>query len=241
VETLSAATLLAEKSSVRRAIRARRVRLEVDPIDGVSAAVLNEYVTDESAAAESAWCLPDLAYGGEAWAVLRLKIARQCVDATSAVPLITVRIRYVGLDGEPRAIDGEPLRLPTLPGSAFHAIADDELVARRVRELEAARLQQQARDAARRQDWTEVGSLLRCVAHVAEDNPWVRESIEELRALADRKDDVLFAKESAFQSHRLQTRLAAPDESAGSHRLAKVAAYLRRKTNQGKGDEHPEF
>jgi hypothetical protein len=74
---------------------------------------------------------------------------------------------------------------------------------------------------------------------VAEHNPWVRDSIDELRAIADRADSALFSKEASFQAHRMQTRLAARDEANGSHRFAKVAAYLRRKTNQGKGDEQP--
>jgi Ca-activated chloride channel family protein len=229
-----------EEFALLDATCARRVKLEVDAGDDVVATMLNDYIVDASGAQGSAWSLPDLAYGGEAWAVLRLKIARRCVDATAAVTLLTVRIRYVGLDGEPRAIDAESLRLPTLPASAFHAIADDELVARRVGEVEAARLQQQARDAARRGEWVQAGSLLERAARAADDNPWVRESLEELRSLADRKDCAMFAKESAFQSHRMQTRLAAHDESADSHRLANVLAYLRRKTNQGKGDAPPQ-
>jgi Ca-activated chloride channel family protein len=229
-----------EEFALLNATCARRVRLEVDAGDGVSATMLNDYVVDASVSTTSAWSLPDLAYGGEAWAVLRLKIARQCVDAPAAVALLTARVRYVGLDGEPRAIDAEPLRLPTLPASAFHAIAEDELVARRAGEVEAARLQQQARDAARRGEWSEVSSLITRALRVADDNPWVRESLAELRALADRKDDAMFAKESAFQAHRMQTRLAARDESAGSHRVANVLAYLRRKTNQGKGDGQPQ-
>ena len=66
-----------------------------------------------------------------------------------------------------------------------------------------------------------------------------RVRVESGTQLAERNDEMMFGKEAAFQSHRLQTRLAAHDEQAGSHRVSRVASYLRRKTNQGKGDEQP--
>jgi hypothetical protein len=69
----------------------------------------------------NSWWLPDLAYAGEAWAVLRLTIPRQRVDAASAEPLLGITVHYVGLDGEPRAIQGAPLILPGLPAAAFQA------------------------------------------------------------------------------------------------------------------------
>ena len=227
-----------EEFALLNATCARNVRLELVTAAGVSATLLNDYVVaGESAAMSNSWWLPDLAYAGEAWAVLRLTIPRQRVDAASAEPLLGITVHYVGLDGEPRAIQGAPFPLPALPVSAFQAIAEDELVARRTGELEAAQLQQQAREHARRHEWQQVDAVLQRASRAAEHNPWVRESIAELRVLAERKDDMMFGKEAAFQSHRLQTRLAAHDELTRSHKESGLASYLRRKTNQGKGDE----
>jgi Ca-activated chloride channel family protein len=229
-----------EELALLNATCARSVRLDLAATAGVSATLLNDYVVaGESAATPDSWWLPDLAYAGEAWAVLRLRISRQRVDVAAAEPLLGVTVHYVGLDGEPRAIAGALRTLPTLPVAVFQAIAEDELVARRAGELEAARLQQEAREHAQRHEWTQVDAVLQRASRVAEHNPWVRESICELRVLAERRDDTMFAKEAAFQSHRLQTRLAGHDEQAGSHKVSRVASYLRRKTNQGKGDEQP--
>jgi hypothetical protein len=144
-------------------------------------------------------------------------------------------VRYTTLDGEPRAIQPFTLALPALPVSAFHAIAEDELVARRAGELEAAYLQTKARAAARVGDWAGVESALRKAERAAANNPWVAESVKELRALAAQKDEVMFSKESAFASRRMSTRLAEQNENWSLGGPA-GASFLRRKTNQGKAD-----
>ena len=74
--------------------------------------------------------MPDLAYGGEAWAVIRLRVPKSLADAASGlVSLLSVSVRYTGLDGEPRAIKPESLALEAIAASAFDAVAEDELVA----------------------------------------------------------------------------------------------------------------
>jgi Ca-activated chloride channel family protein len=222
-----------EEFELLNALCARRLRLEFAPAPGVKVKLLNDYVADGM----NAWLLPNLAFGGEAWAVLRLRIPAPGVHADTngdCPSLGSFSARYTTLDGEPRAVLPATLALPVLHASAFHAVAEDELVARRAGELEAAYLQTKARNAARDGDWAGVASALRKAEHVAANNPWVAESIGELRELADRKDQVMFAKESAYSAHRMNTRLAPQSESLDHVQAA--ASYLRRKGQQGKGD-----
>jgi hypothetical protein len=127
------------------------------------------------------------------------------------------------------------LALPALPASAFGAIAEDELVVRRADELEAAYLQSKARVAARRGDWSAVTRALKRAERIAANNPWVAASLDELRELAARKDQEMFAKESAFASMRMNTRLAEKNESWSVEAPAS-ASFLRRKSSQGKAD-----
>ena len=47
----------------------------------------------------------------------------------------------------------------------------------------------------------------------------------------------MFAKEASFSAHRMHTRLAVQDETDGDS--LNVAAFLRRKKSQGKGDKPP--
>ena len=226
-----------EEFELLNALCARRLRLEIAPAPGVKAKLLNDYVAD----GDNAWLLPNLAFAGEAWAVVRLRVPSPAAagddqDESSSLPLCTFSVRYTTLDGEPRAIQPHALALPALRASAFHAIAEDELVARRVDELEAAYLQSKARDAARRGDWSAVARALKKAERIAANNPWVAASLDELRELAARKDQEMFAKESAFSSQRMSTRLAACREPMADFDAPAAASYLRRKTNQGKAD-----
>jgi Ca-activated chloride channel family protein len=209
----------------------------VEPAPGVKAKVLNDYVTDTEG-----WALPDLAFGGEAWAVVRLRVPANVMSANqgegSPLPLCSISLRYTTLDGEPRAIQPTSLALPALPAAAFGAIAEDELVVRRADELEAAHLQQKARAAARRHDWPGVAAALKKAERIADNNPWVAASLSELRELAARKDEESFAKEAMFASRRMNTRLAQKCESPDVQD-AVSAPYLRRKSSQGKADPKP--
>jgi Ca-activated chloride channel family protein len=225
-----------EEFDLLNALCARALRLEVVTPPGVKVKLLNAY----PAAGDGAWALPDLAYGGEAWAVLRLKVPAPALPAAGSAAqdlrqLLTLALRYTGLDGEPRAIQPQSLALPVLPASAFHAIAEDELVVRRVGELEAAELQQRARLSAMRGDWSAVMALLQRAERLGAENPWIAAALVELRQLAERRDDVMFAKESAFSSVRMQGRLAAVSETRDGLDAA-PASYLRRKSAQGKGE-----
>ena len=226
-----------EEFELLNALCARRLRLEIAPAAGVKAKMLNDYVADGS----NAWLLPNLAFGGEAWAVIRLRVPSplQWRGRGAAISLCSFSLRYTTLDGEPRAIQPMSLALPVLPAYAFGAIAEDELVARRTDELEAAYLQTKARAAARRGDWAGVARSLKRAERIAANNPWVAESLNELRELASRKDEVMFAKESAFSARVMSSRLAARDEMGSAYDTPASAAYLRRKGSQGKAERKP--
>jgi Ca-activated chloride channel family protein len=200
--------------------------------------MLNDYVLTD----DEGWALPDLAFGGEAWAVVRLRVpsfvSAGVVQGEVLAALCSFSMRYTTLDGEPRAIQPTSLALPALPASAFAAIAEDELVVRRADELEAAHLQQKARTAARRRDWDGVAAALKKAERIAADNPWVAASLNELRELAAQKDEVSFAKEAMFASRKMSTRLAGSYESLDDKDVP-AASYLRRKSSQGKADRKP--
>jgi len=227
-----------EEFELLNALCARRLRLEIAPAAGAKAKLLNDYVAD----GDNAWLLPNLAFGGEAWAVIRLRISSPVTAAdaeAAALSLCSFSLRYTTLDGEPRAIQPMSLALPVLPASAFGAIAEDDLVARRTDELEAAYLQTKARAAARRGDWAGVARSLKRAERIAANNPWVADSLNELRELASRKDEVMFAKESAFSARVMSSRLAARDEMGSAYDAPASAAYLRRKGSQGKAERKP--
>ena len=224
-----------EEFDLLNALCARRLQLEVEPAPGVKVTMLNEY----AAASETAWWLPDLAYGGEAWAIVRFKVPKKLVGtgADDTVTLGTIALRYTGVDGEPRSLQPAACTLPVLSAAAFGAISEDELLLRRLGELEAAEIQLQARRAAMNGDWDTVMRLLRKAEKLGVANPWVAAAVVELRKLAAQRNEALFSKASAYGSRRMQSRLATRDENLAADVVPPAAAYLRRKPNQGKGDD----
>ncbi len=219
-----------EEFALLNAICARRLVLELQTAEGVRADCLNGY----SPAGDSSWQLPDLAYGGEAWALVRLTVPRRSVSAEPTT-LVSAGVRYVDLGGEPRALQSLALALPAVAaGASYDALLEDELVARRAGELEAARLQQEARAAARRRDWAAVDQFVAKTRALGAANPWLGDIAGEMEALSRRRDEVLFAKEAAYSSTRMANRLAPTaellDPSAGT------PSFLRRKRAQGKSE-----
>ncbi|MFM8442517.1 MAG: hypothetical protein ACKN9W_04130 [Methylococcus sp.] len=217
------------------ALCARSLRLSFGAANGVRGKLLNAYITDEAGIV-----LPDLAYGSEAWAVLRLKIPAAEVERlrASGQPLLSVTITARNLDGKAIRMAPAELSLPSLPAQAFQAISEDERVARRVGEVEASELQDEARQAARRGDWRQVRRLLREVKERAKDNPWLQGIADTLENLARREDTESFAKEARYSSRSLSSRVAALNEAAEYSPEAELAApvFLRRKREQGKKD-----
>jgi Ca-activated chloride channel homolog len=216
-----------EEFALLNATCARRLELELAPAAGVQATVLNDYPRTIDGSSQ----LPDLAYGGEAWALVRLAV-RARPEGANPEALLATAVRYRDMAGEPRAVQPCMLALPTVPAATYDTISEDPLVIRRASELEAARLLVQARSAARRRDWDQVQALLASANKLGADNPWLRDVVRELQQLADRRDDAMFAKEGAYSSRRMSTRLASSAESPTPG--DENASYLRRKSAQGK-------
>ena len=202
--------------------------------------VLNQYRTD----AEGHTMLPDLAYGGEAWAVLRLTVPRS-VEETGGegdVHLLTANLAYTDLDGRQGQSQPVHLRLPRLHAAAFAAVAANELVAQRAAELRAAALQEEGRQAAQMGDWGRVQELLGELRVLAEGNAWLSASVEQLEAYARRRETQRFSKEALYKAGRMRSRLAARDEGAAWSVGMEQAkpSYLRRKPEQGKRLDDPD-
>lgn len=219
-------------------LRARRLRLRLVPGDGVDATLLNGYREEAGVI-----MLPDLAEGGEAWAMVRLRFDEGAGQPEDRL-LLQATLRFETLDGQQSGAGPVTLRLPRLPGGAFAAIAADETVTARLNELRAADLQDQARVAARARDWIKVDQLIVKAREEAGDNQWIKESLAVLEGLARKRDVERFSKESAFTAVKMRSRLTSLEESASSAWQADVEAskpaYLRKKASQGRRLDRPE-
>jgi len=219
-----------EEFALLNALFSRQTVLHVGLTNGVSAELLNDYPP----VATGGWRLPDLALGAEAWALLRLTMPAT-PESTLPAELASVTVNYQSLDGQAYEPLTTTLALPAVTPSLFSTLAEDALVLRRLAEINAAKLQVKARGAAQRRDWQQVDLLLGEVSALGADNPWIASVVKELKQLASRRNDVMFAKEASYSSQRMTTRVTAPRE--GLHDTLNIPDFLRRKTRQGKAED----
>jgi hypothetical protein len=133
-------------------------------------------------------------------------------------------VSYVNESGERVGLAPAGIRLPALPADAFAAVAEDELVARRAKEIEAAQVN----------DWAEVERLLGELEVLARDHAWIEGVLSELRGLVARRDAPLLAREALYSARSMSSRVAACAERASLDEVTDMRAFLRRKTAQGK-------
>lgn len=225
-----------------RALHARRLRLKLQAPAGIGVEVLNGYSGD---AATGTWLLPDLPYGGEVWALVRLTIPANRVPALEAPAglMLEATVDAADSEGQPMPPQGAALSLPALPAAAFEVLAPDALVRARAAELRAADLQERAERAARQRNWDEVDRLVVKMKREAGDNEWLRGVAERMERLARERHEESMAKEARYSAVRMRERVAAVNESANAwtdqEENAK-AAFLRRKLEQGRRFDSPD-
>jgi Ca-activated chloride channel family protein len=224
-----------EEFSLLASLCARDVRLRLVPAPGVRAEILNSYERND----RGEWRLPDLAYEGEVWAAVRLYIDKTLIPATGeAFPVIQARASYRDLEGTEHALAECWLSLPSVTTEQFQSVPEDLPMLRRVREAEAALLQETASRAAKDNNWVEVDRALSEARRLAAGNPWLSDIVYHLETLAAQRDQVAFSKEAMYSRMALGERQRAKSEFLAGFSDAAVPAYLRRKVRQGAKGHH---
>lgn len=217
-----------EELALLNALVAQRLTLHLEPAAGVQLEVLNAL----PGSAAGGWRLPDLAQGAEAWALVCVRNAPRA-EGAAAQALFTAQVRGIDPDGLPVRVDTVALELPVVAAASYARLPEAQLVRRRLREVDAAASVERARAAAGRGDWHEVDRLLQALRLEVIDHPWLAAMLQELEALAARRDAFAFSKETAYGALRLGTRLAAPEEPFDADRCG-APLYVQRKAAQGK-------
>ena len=224
-----------EEFSLMAALCARQVKLTLSAPEGIEFELLNDYRELET----STWQMPDFAYDGEAWALVKLTVPAELPipQGNADIELLRAFISFTDVVTEKPDTRSYTLRLPRVAPDAWAAIAEDERVAGRLQEIRVAQMQREARQAALDGDWARVDDIVARAEAEAGDNAWVKESLESLKRYARGRDRERMSKEAMYMSRKLHRRLAEHDENARDY-LQDVesakAGYLRRKREQGK-------
>ena len=213
----------------------RDLRLSAIVPDGVEVQMVNDLPP-----VEGGWRLPDLAWGAEAWAVLRLKVPAGALPPLGQLlSVLRVSVEGRSLEGEAVALERAGLALPVMSASAFDMLTDDELVSRRLVKLAGADALSRMRRAADDGDWVAVDRLLKEASSQFAGNEWVAAVLAAMKEIAESRSRERMMKESMYSASKLRSRLAAKDEDISFCVAAESIerpAYLRRKPSQGKGD-----
>jgi len=205
------------------------VELSITTAEGTEVEMLNDLPRTGDG-----WRLPDLAWGAEAWAVVRVRVPSGALPKVGQrMTVLRVAVKGHSLQGEPVSLERTGLALPVLPAADFDALTEDELVRRRCEEVEAGKLLAQMRGLAEAQDWRAVEAMLAGARERFAGNPWVASILAGMDRIAQSRSQRQMMKEAIYASGKLQIRLSAVREDPSVNDL-EVPAYLRRKPLQGK-------
>ena len=126
--------------------------------------------------------------------------------------------------------------LQVIGAAQWQSTASDELVVRRVLELEAAEALGAVREAIEADDWQKAEQLASDAAVRFAPHEWAAAVLASIRRLIGERDKRLSSKEAAYARRLMNMRLSARNEPKFSAADEdSIPAFLRRKPEQGKG------
>lgn len=173
--------------------------------------------------------IPNLVAGAASWAILRFPLA-----VADAKHQVSVMLSWTDEAGNAGSLS-QMLEVPALSDAAIALLPEDRMVAERLRELEAATIQKQAKSAADLGDWNTVDAALAKLKGMAGDNAYVIGVAKTLEDLAARRDSAIFAKEAMFASAAMTRGYASFNLDPSSLADAAAPSFARRSARQGKG------
>ena len=214
---------------------ARGLLLKVNAPANVAVTLRNDYEPVDGE--PLTWKLPDLAFASEAWAVLEFQLpAADPTEGKSLSLPITVSVQAAALDSTPLFLMLALPPLPVVDPAAWKAMPTDELVSRRVIELDAGDALDTVRAAIEADNWERAQRLVDDAAIRFAQHDWAAAVLATMRRLISERDKRVSSKEAAFAKRSMSGRLASRDEIRFCDGdMLSVPAFLRRKTEQGKG------
>ena len=182
------------------------------------------------------WSIPDLALGGEGWALFKLSIKKEFIK-DKPMEVLSCKLEYKNLEGDNHSTEDHKLILEPLKPSAFSEIEMNEKVNSRVLEVTIADYQRQAREAALRGEWHQVDRIIGYAKNIGDHHEWLKQNIMAIEKYAINRQAQQLSKEAFYSAEKLDKRLASYDEDAVNYNIdheIEKPAFLRRKLERGK-------
>ena len=211
---------------------ARGMVLKVNAPRGVQVTLRNDYECAEGEAL--AWKLPDLAFAAQAWAYLKIVVPHVFLDAPTVSLPITLSIKAAGPGSTPLFFMASLPPIERMTRAALMSLPPHPEVEGRREELAAGDTLELVRRLIAHARWDAASAAVEKAQQRFAANPWCKGILDTMRRLISRRD-AFAAKEATYASAVMRRRLAARDERGLHFDHADIPAFLRRKTEQGKG------
>lgn len=224
-----------EELSLLQALCVRQLSLKLIPAAGVIIEPLG--IVDQNP--DGTYHLSDLAWGAESWMAVRLHISPTAAGQTR--DLLAAAVEGKTLEGQAITVHAAMLSLVGMEQAAFDAVPSDEVVHRRLQEVEFAKSSLDLARLVNAGDVVAARALVSDLERRFGQHPWLKAKLGRLRELADRDPDMM-SKEVRFNSRKMSRRLVAREESVFSmdETSFEMPAFLRKKSEEGKGRKGPD-
>ena len=219
-----------EELSLLKAMYLRQINLKFMTAPGVIVEVLSQSQRNE----DGTYRMNDLAYGAETWLAIRCYLSSSTTGTQK--DLLAVSIKATTLDGTTLEQSSAVLQLPVIALLDQLKLPADEMVQRRLLEVEFGNAANELRQLAKKGNRKATQRKLNEMEKRFGEHAWLKAKMEQLHRLAD-EDMEMMMKEATFSSMKMSRRLASRSESLymGDETELMMPAFLRKKESEGKG------
>ena len=196
--------------------------------------VRNDYVQNTALQ----YCLPAIAQGSEVWMAISLSMS-EVIHLQDNGSVLRCTILAKDRDGIEHEFAVSLPQLKVVSLAEYQLAPENELVARRFNEVEAADIQREARLHVRDRNWSAVERLMGKLEDRSRENPWLAETVSYLRKLLERRDHEAMEKELMYSSDKLKNRVADLNDSVSYCMMEEAVkpAFMRKKVSQGRNSD----
>jgi chromatin segregation and condensation protein Rec8/ScpA/Scc1 (kleisin family) len=154
--------------------------------------------------------------------------------------LLAVSVTGTDLQGNALSQSGAMLQLPAVDEASLIAMPADELVERRLLEVEFGKASDELRQLAREGKGAMTRRKLQQMEEQFGHHPWLKAKMVQMRRLAEEDMDMMI-KEVSYSSMRMSKSLASRSEVMFSvdETESAMPAFLRKKESEGRGRRVP--
>jgi len=223
-----------QELSLLQAMYLRGIALKLIPAPGV----IVEMLSVAQQHPDGTYKMNDLAWGSETWVGVRLHLSPSTPGELR--DLLAVSITGTNLQGQLVHQSGPMLQLTAAESAELFSMPVDELVERRLLEVEFGKASDDLRHLAREGDNTATRRALAQMEERFGHHPWLKAKMVQMRRLAE-EDMVMMVKEASFSAMRMSKSLASKSELL--YRVdeteSEMPAFLRKKETEGRGRRTP--